>query len=132
MAALDTIELERLIVLMHEMLGAASNANWQALTRLDIERRALLKYEPAASVSDASGEFAGVHPPNNGTRQGTVLAQGAQVDTLRESLVAEIRTLDEQIISTVQAERQKLLVENRELSAQVKAKNRYAQTSSMT
>ena len=140
MEPLNTTELQQLMNIMHEMMQAVSDANWPALTRLDSERRALLKYDPAFDVSvsdrqttDTSNASQAVHNVQEDTMGDSVqIGTHSSDGKSRKELIQKIRMLDEKIIHTMLAARQKLLAENRELSAQVNAKSCYAKTGLMT
>lgn len=132
MRALSIIELERLIGIMRQMQQHASNANWHELARLDNERRALLKYDAATNSSHADSQTAQTDLSKLDSERHVDSLHTKTKDSLHESLVQEIQVLDRQIIDEAAAAREKLLVLNRGLNAQVKAKNLYAQTSSFT
>jgi len=130
MQALSVADLERLIEIMRNMHVVATDSNWQELARLDSERRALLKFDSAQVMSithnETSNELSGIPQATKHTKNNP-----AQ-DSYWQALVTQIVSLDKEIIHTVQSQRRRLLDENRGLSAQTRAKNEYAQTSSMT
>lgn len=132
MPPLDIHELERLIAIMRKMHQEAEKADWQALARLDDERRALIQYDVAKRSLSDEPLLATLSFSNPGNAQNADKLVHSRKDEQYELMIAEIRKLDRQIISGVQAAREALLVQNRDLSAQVKAKQLYAQTSSMT
>lgn len=132
MPALSITELERLIVIMRQMQQHASSANWQELARLDTERRALLKYDAAADSSHNDSQSTQTDQSSPDSERQVDSLHSRPNDSLHESLVQEIQALDRQIINEAAAAREKLLVLNRGLNDQVKAKNLYAQTSSIT
>lgn len=132
MQPLNLQELERLLEIMRDMHDISISDNWQELARLDSERRALLRFDATVEVSDHLHQDQSTLIPKP-------LAPAEPVDTdlpvelsHRDSLIQEILSLDAQILEVVQSKRQRLLDENRGLSAQLKAKQLYAKTSSMT
>jgi len=119
MQSLSIIELEHLFDLMNEMYMHACCANWEALARLDQQRRALIGYDSKNSGPD-------IH-----NLQEIRADRSSECEQL-DSLVEKIQHLDKQIIREARAARAKWMAENRGLSAQVKAKKQYAQTNSIT
>lgn len=132
MQSLGITELKHLFDIMSDMHRHACCANWEALSRLDQQRRVLLGY-------DSQNGGAENHTPT------VSLCQSGSDDELQAisinrstdkeqlgSLIEKIQLLDTQIIKEAQAARAKWMAENRGLSAQVQAKKQYAQTSSFT
>lgn len=126
-------ELESLISIMNRMLVEANSSNWQALNRLDSERRVILQYKDKLNQSTPASENysddqrllqtasvtnqAGVDSIGNGDNQ--------QAPNYRE-LVAKVIELDRILISTAQEARQDLLLKKRQNANQFKAKQGYA------
>lgn len=124
MLAFSNAELVSLTRLMQKMLLATEAAEWDELSRLDSERRALLNYtsehkdlriQQVATSQDVQSQRIDNIAPEN--------------DPERAALIEEITILDQKILASAQSARKKLLDKNHDLSAQVKAKNLYAQTS---
>lgn len=132
MQPLGTEDLVRLVTIMRSMHDVVTDADWQELARLDSERRALLKYDPSSAFPIDNDQVPANVLLGQPASTGFNDRNNSESDSRRESLIAEILSLDEQIISTVQNARQRLLNENRGLSGQRKAKELYAKTSSMT
>lgn len=106
--ALTIAQLVKVHTLMLSMLDEAVNANWQELNRLDSERRVLLDENSSSTLTEQS-------------------KPGADY----EDWCQKILTLDTQINETVQAARQQLIKENRELTAQMNAKKGYQTTATI-
>ncbi|MFK8079279.1 MAG: hypothetical protein AB8B97_03260 [Granulosicoccus sp.] len=132
MRPLLTEDLERLLNIMHDMHEYAKISNWEELLRLDNERRALLRFNPAQVESIGYEPTADVSTVKNLLNLDSKSVDTSTPESCRKALVREISDLDKQIISTVHVKRQRLLDKNRDLSAQTQAKRQYAQTSSMS
>ena len=132
MQSLSIIELEHLFDIMNEMHRHACCANWEALARLDQERRALIGYDTKNSGSDEHTSSVSLRQSSSDDDlQGIGVHRSSDSEKLG-SLVEKIQLLDTQIIKEAQNARTKWMAENRGLSAQVQAKKQYAQTSSFT
>ena len=113
-------QMQELLSIMNKMKVMASEHEWEELSRLDGERRAVLKYD-SRQKTQLSEEFVG----------DDIGMEKAGDAVIRAELKKKILNLDNEIVTCLQADRDKLLSENRGLSAQVKAKSIYAQTNSM-
>ena len=109
MEVLTRSQLEQVIVIMRDMQRVAQDGDWHELTRLDNERRAVLNYDSETGATPAIN----VSATNS-------LAE-------HDSLKKEILQLDNLILKTVEKARGELISEGRERSAQIKAKEGYAQ-----
>lgn len=109
MEVLTQPELEQVIVIMRDMQRVALEGDWHELIRLDNERRAVLNYDSEVDATPAKYFSA--------------------TKTLAEhdSLKKEILQLDNLILKTVEKARGELISERHERSAQIKAKEGYAQ-----
>ena len=123
MTSVSESELNDLLAIMQHMLCAADQGDWQALEELDSSRRAILSLGIAQN-SDAKGVQLPVHP--------TTHKEAPAEDISRTMLIKEIMALDEKIIESAIDTKNTLLHKNREMTAQVKAKAVYAQTSLMS
>ncbi|MFK7861400.1 MAG: hypothetical protein AB8B64_21470 [Granulosicoccus sp.] len=132
MKPLSTGELERLIEIMRDMYDFAMTSNWQELTRLDSERRVLLSYDSPVASPDTKYQHANHLTTAAMEHLHHKEAYDTAPDSRSEGLISEIRHLDSQIVQTVLTQRKQLLKETRGLSAQMKVKNIYAQTSVIT
>jgi len=129
MSPLRTEDLACLLELMRSMQHCVVATNWKELELLDKKRRELLQYEPSLGADRRRNFSESINATETPKQQDSGIFKDK---AKRDSLISEIRSLDAQIIQAVQASRQRLLDENRDLSDQQKAKNLYAKTSSMT
>jgi hypothetical protein len=132
-------ELESLISIMKKMLVEANNSNWQALNRMDGERRTILQHhENSIQSTHVSNEFYADQRDQN--QRSITELERAGIDDSRKSqetlnyreLVAKVVELDKKLISTVQDARQDLLLKKRQNTNQFKAKQGYAEASSLS
>ena len=151
--SLSISQLKRLKDIMQTMLSEANNANWQELSRLDSERRVLIKYKSAATdkptTPDASTSASRQQPlnihqrptsqshaesPAPGVRSSSTHSDNStelKPDSEYLALSTELIAIDKEISRTVQKARQALLEQTRGLRAQVSAKNEYEQANIM-
>lgn len=132
MAPLPTCDLVRLVEIMNDMHDSAITSNWEQLDRLDKERRKILQVSPTTNLNSENDVGADTLHEKHLLDKGVDIKSASLSDAKRDFLIAEIRNLDKQILDVVQSGRQRLLDENRGLSAQLKAKELYAKTSSIT
>lgn len=132
MQPLQTNSLVRLVKIMNDMHDCATSGDWQELARLDVQRRVILEFS-SADVEDTKTDVAGKMQYARYLNPSHIEGKSHSAnDSKRDFLIGEIRSLDKRILDVVQTGRQRLLDENRGLSAQTKAKELYARTSSIT
>ena len=119
-----TIEqMQEVLSIMMQMKQMAISHNWQELSRLDSERLALLQRENY-KIPTHMKDIGQTGSPSSSP----ILSEN---DSTRIELKNRILALDKEILKSLQADRAKLLSENRGLNAQLKAKSVYSQTTSM-
>jgi hypothetical protein len=116
--ALTQNELDSLHDLMQLMLREAESGNWQALDKLNSQRRVLIGQTDERSVS--------VHEQSLKSAAAKV-----QTNLSYNSKCDEILQLDAKITDSVLLAKQQLVKENRNMRNQVDAKKGYAQTATM-
>ncbi|NND90222.1 MAG: flagellar protein FliT [Granulosicoccus sp.] len=109
-APLSHAELASLVSLMQGMLDSARSAQWDTLSEMDQKRLTLLKSAPQAST----------------------VVSNDDASSARQVLIERIRILDREIIDTVISARGDLVNESHGLRNQLKARNNYAQASSLS
>lgn len=139
MVPLTRCELEKIKAIMHEMLRYAQESNWHELNRADAERLAILTNSTEQSstneisnIPDFNSDYNSDYNSDSGTSHTTRAPLALTTNSLssvNSALIDEITQLDSLIIETAQNSRNTLIKQNRELSAQVKAKQIYAKTS---
>lgn len=139
MVPLTRCELEKIKAIMHEMLRYAQESNWHELNRADAERLAILTNSTEQSstneisnIPDFNSDYKSGYNSDSGTSHTTRAPLALTTNSLssvNSALIDEITQLDSLIIETAQNSRNTLIKQNRELSAQVKAKQIYAKTS---
>lgn len=133
-------DLLKLHELMEDMIVEIRKANWQALTRLDGERRAILGYHINREVGASAAQP--VQPPSAQPPAANVVALDAQAPLTRptantndnpsyQQLCASLLDLDRQINLAVKQARLSLVEKNRGLQAQVSAKKGYENANSV-
>lgn len=140
--ALSMDDLRKLQELMEAMLLEIKNSNWQALTRLDGERRAILGYHINRDAKIDKPRR--VQLPRAQSGASTVIglatansppAPPAQITTDKnlsyEQLSANLLEMDRQINLAVKQARLSLVEQNRGLQAQVSAKKGYEHANSV-
>ena len=127
MSELSNTELVELFSLMQRMLKATEAAEWDELSRLDGERRTLLALPPQHGNHTTQR----VQSAANSVQPSCDTDGKVKSTSDRADLIEKITMLDQSILDVTRDARRKLLSENRDLSAQVKARNLYAQTSSI-
>ena len=120
MSPLSISELEQLLATMKLMLEAANERDWAALAQLDDQRRVLVGYP-----SDRTGKVL----PEQAQHRAVIPPDSSQNEAQRSELIEQISTLDKQILGCTELAKDQLLTQNREMSAQIKAKAGYAQAS---
>jgi|GEM_PF-6518655 len=143
MGPLTRCELEKIKAIMHEMLRYAQESNWHELNRADAERLAILTNSTEQSstneisnIPDFNSDYKSGYNSDYNSDSGTSHTTRAplalttnSLSSVNSALIDEITQLDSLIIETAQNSRNTLIKQNRELSAQVKAKQIYAKTS---
>lgn len=128
-------KLLKLLSIMQQMLVEATQANWQELDRLDNERRILIDFDPGfdktktiykATVVSRSDNPGTIHRSN--WTDSDCNSNNMDIKTLTK----QIMQLDLSIMKTVTEARGMSLDQNRVLADQVKAKDCYARTSTIT
>lgn len=132
MVPLPTCDLVRLVEIMNDMHDSAITSNWEQLDFLDKERRKILQLPLTTDLNTENGMGTNSLHEEHLINKGVDIKSAPLSDAKRDFLIAEIRNLDTQILDVVQSGRQRLLDENRGLSAQLKAKELYAKTSTIT
>lgn len=130
MTAFTLAELKELICLMQRMLQEATDANWQALARLDSERRVLIQYNDLL-VTDQAGNTSETTTPTPSTSNKKSSAE-IHFNPEHQALIHQIRQLDAQILQTLTNAKELLLRKNRGLNAQATAQRGYAKAQSIT
>lgn len=123
-------QLQQLLDVMEKMHSEALVANWDELTKLDQERRAIMKFDESSRdfQSPLKNRVNSLSTPNS--RMGT--NQNTTVTMEYRKLTDGICHLDKVIHETVANAKKSLLLQKRNLKAQAAAQKNYAQAQSMT